>query len=290
MHSTKERPAAAPAVQPTTYSTILVHAEPGLTASHRVEAAVHLARDLDATLIGLGAETFDTIPASDPFGGYGGGGELIALLQEQIGKDLESAETAFRRDAAGAKIEWRAIQDYPAKALTRTAHAADLIVASPRGTLGATRQADPADVIMAAGRPVLLVPEGQHHLRGAAVVIAWKNTRECRRAVTDALPFLQRAEDVIVLAAVTPDEVDRAVFETDDVVTNLQRRGVQARALVSPLYQETPAEQIERVAKLNDADLIVAGAYGHSRLREWAFGGVTDSFLHTPGRFILLGH
>ncbi len=289
MHSTKERPAAASAIRPTTYATLLVHAEPGLTASHRVEAAVHLARDLDATLIGLGAETFDAIPTTDPFGGYAGG-ELIALLQEQIGKDLESAETAFRRDAAGAKIEWRAIQDYPAKALIRTAHAADLIVSSPRGALGASRQADPADVIMAAGRPVLLVPEGQHHLRGSAVVIAWKNTRECRRAVTDALPFLQRAQDVIVLAAVNPDEVDRAVFETDDVVINLQRRGVQARALITPLYQETPAEQIERVAKLNDADLVVAGAYGHSRLREWAFGGVTDSFLHVPGRFILLSH
>lgn len=289
MQSTTERPAVQTGARSNGYTTLLVHAEPGLTASHRVEAAVHLARDLDATLIGLGAETFDTVPAANPFGGYAGG-ELIALLQEQVVKDLDGAESAFRRDASGAKIDWRTIQDYPANALTQMAHAADLIVVSPRGTLSSTRQADPADVVMASGRPVLIVPEGHHHLRASAVVIAWKNTRECRRAIADAMPFLQRADDVVVLAAAPPEAVDHAVFETGDVVANLRRHGVVARALVSPPVQESVAQHIERMARLNNADLIVAGAYGHSRVREWAFGGVTDSLLHNPGRFVLMSH
>jgi nucleotide-binding universal stress UspA family protein len=287
MQKTKERAAAEVVVRPNTYATLLVHAEPGLAASHRVEVAGRLARDLGARLIGLGAETFDPMPTPDPFSGYAAG-EWITLVQEQIGKNLAAAETAFRRDAAGADVEWRSIQDFPHRALTHTARAVDLIVASPRGSRGATREADPADVVMSAGRPVLIVPEGRHHLHGMSVVVAWKDTPECRRAVADAMPFLQRAESVIVLSIVKSDSADAAVFEADDVVANLKRHGVAARALVTTLAHDGVTEEIERVAAANNADLVVAGAYGHSRLREWAFGGVTDDFMHRPSLFVLL--
>jgi nucleotide-binding universal stress UspA family protein len=289
MQETMERTAAEVVVRPSTYATLLVHAEPGLASSHRVEAATRLARSLDAKLIGLGAETFDPTPYSGPFTGYAAG-EWISLVQEQIGKSLVAAEAAFGRDAAGADTDWRSIQDYPHRALVKTAHAADLIVVSPRGDRGAQRSADPGEVVMGAGRPVLIVPAGRSHLVGMSVVVAWKDTRECRRALTDALPFLQRAENVIVLAVVKADMADAAVFETDDVVANLQRHGVEARAIVTSIDHDAVAEEIERVANLNGADLIVAGAYGHSRLREWAFGGVTDNFLHRPGCFVLLSH
>lgn len=288
MHKTMERAATDVVVRPSTYATLLVHAEANLASSHRVEAAARLARSLDAKLIGLGAETFDPAIFSEPFTGFTAS-ECIGLVQEQIGKNLSAAETAFRRDAAGAETDWRTIQDYPHKALVNTAHAADLIVVSPRSDRGALQSADPADVVMTAGRPVLIVPEGRSHLLGMCVVVAWKNTPECRRALTDALPFLQRADDVIVLAVAKPDAADAAVFETDDVVANLKRHGIDARALVTSIGNDKAVEtEIERVAELNGADLIVAGAYGHSRLREWAFGGVTDSFLRRPNCFVLL--
>jgi nucleotide-binding universal stress UspA family protein len=287
MTKTMERPATQVVVRPSTYATILVHAEPGLASSHRVEAAALLARSLDARLIGLGAETFDPAPYSGAFMGYAGG-EWVGLVQEQITKNLTAAEAAFRRDAAGAETDWRTIEDYPHRALTNTAHAADLIVVSPKGERGDLQSADPADVVMAAGRPVLVVPEGRSHLVGMNVVVAWKNTPECRRALTDALPFLQRADQVIVVAVVKPDTADIATFETDDVVANLKRHGVEARPVVTSIDHASVEDEIERVAGLNGADLIVAGAYGHSRLREWAFGGVTDSFLHRPRCFVLL--
>lgn len=214
----------------------------------------------------------------------------MGLVQEEIAKNIAAAEAAFRRDAGGADIEWRTVQDYPHRALVNTAHAADVIVASPRNDRAPLQAADPADVVMSAGRPVLIVPEGRGHLIGKTVVVAWKNTPECRRALTDALPFLLRAEDVIVLAVVKPDAADVATFETDDVVANLKRHGVKARALVTTATHEAAEAEIERVAAANAADLIVAGAYGHSRLREWAFGGVTESFLHRPDVFVLLSH
>lgn len=221
--------------------------------------------------------------------GYGAG-EWVALLQEEIAKNISAAEAAFRRDAAGAAIDWRTLQDYPHLALVRLARTADLIVTSPRRTGNRARVADPADVIMGAGRPVLIVPEGRQHLRGQAVVVAWKDTRECRRAVADAMPFLQRADEVIIHAIVEPDEVDAAVFETADVAANLKRHGVDAKPLVTSHPPSGVTAELERVAAANGADLIVCGGYGHSRLREWAFGGVTDDLLHRPSCFVFMSH
>jgi nucleotide-binding universal stress UspA family protein len=289
MQLTKERAAAEAGPRAATYATILVHAEPGTAASSRVETAARLARDLDATLVGLGAETFDATLTPDPFIGYASG-EWIALVQDQIGKDLVGAEAAFRRDAAGAAIEWRSVQDYPAEAIARAAHAVDLIVVSPRGAVGVSRSADPADVVMSAGRPVLVVPPNRQALRGEAVVVAWKDSRECRRALSDALPFLGRAQDVIVLAVTKPDDVPGAELETSEVVAHLRRHGITARAMVSAPATGAYAEEIARVAAANDADLIVCGAYGHTRLREWAFGGVTDALIHRPPCFVLMTH
>lgn len=289
MQKTMERPATQVGVRPSSYTTILVHAEPGLASSHRVEAAARYAREIDAHLIGLGAETFDPSLYSGAFEPFAAG-EWVALVQDQIAKNLKAAETAFVRDAGGADAEWRTIQDYPHHALVRTSHAADLIVVGPRSDRGAQISADPADVLMGAGRPILIAPEGRSHLIGKAVVVAWKDTRECRRALADALPLLQRAEEVIVVAVVTADQADIATFETDDVVANLKRHGVKARALVTSIEHDAVELEIERIADLNSADVIVAGGYGHSRLREWAFGGVTDSFLHRPSRFVLMSH
>ncbi|ODT89847.1 universal stress protein [Phenylobacterium sp. SCN 70-31] len=289
MQKTEDRPAAQAAARTPAYATIMVHAEPGAGASARVAAAAQLARDLDARLIGLGAETFDPFPTPDPFSGYAAG-EWVALIQDQILKDLKTAEAAFRRDAAGADVEWRTEQAYPHEALACHARAADLIVASGRQTGGRARSADPADVVMTAGRPVLIVPEGRRRLRGDAVVVAWKNTRECRRALHDALPFLSAATDVIVLAVCKPDSAEAAEAEVADVAASLRRHGVPARGQVSRLDSAAVSEEIQRVADDAGADLLVCGAFGHSRLREWVFGGVTDDFIHRPGRFILMSH
>jgi len=102
--------------------------------------------------------------------------------------------------------------------MARAARAADLIVVSPRTQGGRARRVDPAEIVMTAGRPVLIVPDGAHLLRAKTIVIAWKDTREARRAVADALPLLRRAEEVIVQAVCREDDHDAAVFATEDVV------------------------------------------------------------------------
>src|SRR5213592_803148 len=111
MQKTMDSAAAEGAVARSTYATILVHAESGQGSSHRVEVAARLARDLDARLIGLGAETFDTALFSGPITGFAAG-EWITMVQDGLNKSLAAAEGAFRRNAAGAETEWRTLQDY----------------------------------------------------------------------------------------------------------------------------------------------------------------------------------
>ena len=291
MPRTQEPAVAKPSARTATFSSLLVHAEPGAVATHRVEIAARLARDLGARLIGLGAESFDPGFIADPFAGYAAG-QWVTLVQEQITQNLKAAEVAFRRDAAGAgaDFEWRTVQEQPARALARAARAADLIVMTPRGRGGPTRTADPAEVIMTAGRPVLLVPQSAQRLKGACVIVAWKDTREARRALADAMPFLLAAEDVVVQAVCKGDAVAAAAHQTEDVATGLQRHGVKARANVSTATHEGVTAELERIAALNNADLIVAGAYGHSRFAEWALGGVSDDLIHKPGCFVLMSH
>jgi len=289
MTLTQDRPTTDAATSAADFRCLLVHVEPGLAATHRVVAAAALARSLDARLIGLGAETLDPFPAPDPMAGYGAG-EWLVLMQEQVTNDLQSAAEGFRRDAAEADTEWRSVQDYPTRAMARLARAADLLVVSPRNRAGAARAVDPAELVLTAGRPVLMAPEGGRHFRGKTVVVGWKDAREARRAVADALPFLRRADEVLVQTVRPRDETDAAQSETADVVAALKRHGVQARAIVSPGHVDDAPELLAKTAHNAGADLIVVGGYGHSRAREWVFGGVTDVLIHNPPCFVLFSH
>lgn len=288
MTITQERRQASNLTGDRGYATLLVHAEPRPACSGRVAVAAALAKELGARLIGLGAATFEAIP--DP-GGLYGGGEWLVLLQEQVNNDLQAAEKNFRRDAEGAEFEWRSAQDYPNRAMARSARAADLLVASPRSRAAITSSVDPAELAMNAGRPVLLTPDdAPRSLQGKAIVVAWKDTREARRAVADALPFLRRAEDVIVQAVCEQEDNDFAVFETGDVVAALKRHGVAARPSVAHAAGRDVPSVLARAAEQASADLIVAGAYGHSRAREWVAGGVTYELMHRPPCFVLFSH
>lgn len=290
MSETQARPSSDRKVTLPGYANILVHVEPGLSASHRTEVAAGLARDFNAHLIGVGAEAIDAAYMVDPYAGLLMP-EWIVAAQEQVAGRLKAAEEAFRRDAAGVDLEWRALQTFPSAALVQASRAADLIVVGAVAKAASNyRSANAAEVVMGSGRPVLVVPEAGRHLRAANIVVAWKETREARRALADAMPFLLRAQNVIVQAVCATGEVEAAAFQVNDVVAALRRRGIQARPGVTTSRDEDVVTELYRIAELNEADLIVAGAYGHSRLAEWAFGGVTNDLLHRPERFVLTSH
>jgi len=266
------------------YKSILVHADPGPGCNRRVRTAMRVADWFGAGLTGLGAEAFGPLMAS---GFATVDGRVIEAAQEHISADILAAEKHFRALTAGrSEVDWIAREDYPDRMLSLFARGADLVVASrPERGDGASYAARPAELIMECGGPVLLVADGDAPFRGDRVVIGWKDTRESRRAVSDALPMLMRAQHVVVA---TVDGENEPVASLNEVARRLARHGVDASVEVVAKGRHSVAETLEETATRHSADLIVIGAYGHSRLREWMLGGVTEDFLAASSSFLMM--
>lgn len=184
--------------------------------------------------------------------------------------------------------------DFPARLTFAQARCADIVVAGGQSPAfsDAFALASPKDLVMQAGRPILVVPDGVNWLDLRSVLVAWKDTPEARRALADALPLLRKARDVTVLAIPEGDD-DRtaAVAGATDVTAWLARHGVTAITRVSEAARnETVAGQLEKIAGDVGASMIVAGAYGHSRFRELILGGVTQYLVTQSARCVLLSH
>jgi len=152
-----------------------------------------------------------------------------------------------------------------------------------------TRCIDVGNLVMQAGRPVLLVPHGVASLPLRHVIAGWKDTREARRAISDALPLLQAAGHATVLEVCNTGQRAPAQLEVKDVANWLKQQDVEA----VPLVVETGAPEfsaLRRELRNHPCDLLIAGAYGHNRLNEWVFGGVTQDFLLDPECCVLLAH
>ncbi|HKQ87487.1 MAG TPA: hypothetical protein VJS43_12055 [Candidatus Acidoferrales bacterium] len=117
-------------------------------------------------------------------------------LQKVAARFDERGKTFRAQGRSLERIEWRSALEPPGELLLREARAADLLVV---GRKRSKDDADPGVIVLRAGRPVLLVPDTIAALPLRHVVVAWKDTRECRRAVRDALPFLQQAKEVLLV-------------------------------------------------------------------------------------------
>ncbi|MFT4935518.1 MAG: nucleotide-binding universal stress UspA family protein [Pseudoalteromonas distincta] len=280
-------------------STILVPVEAEPQPDARLALAVDLANQLDAKLIGVGAEPYRSAFDSSGYAGDGpayGAGPLIVAQLASIEADLERAEAKFRATATAVRqgCEWRAQMQAPLQKLAAEARAADLIVIGR--SMARTGRDDglalAGPLVLSAGRPVLMTPPGATQIRLSSIVIAWKERREARRAVIDAVPFLQRAQSVhVVEICAHPDEAAEAMVRLTDLAAHLVRHGVEATVETALEDRGSdPVEQVLGVATRCKADLIVAGAYGHSRLQERVFGGFTRALLTQTDRAVLLSH
>jgi nucleotide-binding universal stress UspA family protein len=270
-----------------TFSNIMVH----LDLEHDNDACLQIALDLadkfNAKLIGIAAATGQSSHYQD---------ETITQiplreLYADITKRLAQVEDRFRSVSSPRTIEWRSAIAPPVEYVSREARAADLLV------IGAQRNGlvsdlagslDPGALVMQVGRPILVVPPEVRSLKLKLAMICWKDTREARRAVSDALPLLRKTQEVAVVELV-PDESSRdaAHGRVDDVIAWLKRHGVAAFARVFHCPErDNPMEKLFQYG----ADLIVAGAYGHTRLREWVFGGFTHDLLHRSPLCTFLVH
>jgi nucleotide-binding universal stress UspA family protein len=187
-------------------------------------------------------------------------------------------------------VEWRCSLELPARYIAREARAADIVVAAGEGhaIVDPLAVAGPNDLVMQVGRPLLVVPPSVRWLDLRSALVAWKDGAEARRAIADALPLLGKAGEVVV-AAIAEDEKDRSEMlrQAEDVVSWLSRHGIQASSMV-PEKIGNAQIQLDRIAADITAGFVVAGAYGHSRFREWVLGGVTQHLVEQDARCSLL--
>jgi nucleotide-binding universal stress UspA family protein len=142
-----------------------------------------------------------------------------------------------------------------------------------------------SELLMSSGKPVLIPPAKPATMVGKTVLLAWKDTPEAARAVTAAMPILSEADRVIVLS-VTEFREESA----DGVISQLKHHGIDAQLHTLRAAPEYTADKIREAAYSFEADLIVMGAYGHSRLREWALGGATRELLNVCDISLFMAH
>lgn len=264
----------------------------GQSNDARLEVAAQLAERFGARVIGTAAAEF-----SPPL--YFTGGEPAQRLIDQgwaaVKDRLKALEGEFRAvmQSRTLEVQWRCAEDFPTRFVVQQARACDIIVvgeAARGGLADPFVQVNPSDLVLQVGRPLLVVPESCNWLDLRRVLVAWKDTAESRRAVSDALPLLQKSTEVTI-AEVVEDEADRAgaLSRVEDVAAWLSRHGVQASQQV-PGQSGDAATQLEQIASDVGAGVVIAGAYGRSRLSEWILGGVTRRLMNPANRCSLLSH
>ncbi len=277
------------------YKTILAHVDLSAHCVPRVEAAAALALAHDAHLVlaamtGLSrfAMTGADIARPDPVMN-----SHRALLHQRAATALDSAEAAAKK-AGVQSIERRLVDDEAAAGITLHARYSDLVVLSQENrnepVMGGAENILEF-VLLNCGRPVLVLPFAGHFPTvGKQVLVAWNGSRESTRALTAALPLLQQA-DKVEIAVINPEkEADlRGPQPGADIALYLARHGVKAETVLESAAADAGEGLLSLAADLS-SDLLVMGAYGHSRFREILLGGVTRKILTSMTLPVLFAH
>lgn len=279
---------------------LLVHIDNTLACEFRVALAVEVARRFGADLTGLYVKP-SPIPA-----GYLGSDIGIFVddgafdtnnvqIQRRIEAAATSAETAFRRILHQQRIEgdWKVATGSMAQEVSQWAQHMDLAVIgrSDPGAVGTDISAV-GEILLAIGRPTIILPHSYVGRQfGEHILVAWQPQREAVRAVNDSLAFLRSAKSVTVVAVESHSNQHEAIsLSLEALERHLMRHGVTARMRSIPAGSKSIGECILEQVQSSGVDLIISGAYGHSRLREVIFGGVTRSLLDGSDIPLLMSH
>ncbi|HTX25016.1 MAG TPA: universal stress protein [Steroidobacteraceae bacterium] len=214
----------------------------------------------------------------------------VRQLDQTVEASIDSCEGRLRTelqrlaDDHGLDVEWRSVAGDPLDVLPQHARHADLSIldVNTPATSTAAGYRFSEEMLFVAGRPVLFVP-AVTNLRtlGRHIAIAWNSSRAAARSLHDALPLIEQADEITVLTVNGADFIDRhGALPLPELIAHLGRHGVAAKSIEA---NGVPAgqigEELQTRARALGADLLVAGAYGHSRLREILMGGVTRDLL-----------
>jgi nucleotide-binding universal stress UspA family protein len=280
------------------YQTLMVHLQLAYSSEQLAQSnasvlivAKDIAKRCNAAVIGVivGQQTQMI---------YGKGYALIDFFdreKEHLEENIAAEKALFMEAFKGyaKSVEWRSsiTMEPIAGFIVAQACCADLIITgiTPSDFYEGPNRAHAGEIVMQSGRPVLAVSLATKKFKLENVLVGWKDTRESRRAIVDALPILKMAKTVTVMEITNKDEKNAVTKRLADVVTWLATHDVVANPLVS-ISKDDDASQFIAIAKKHRSDLIVAGAYGHSRLRQWVLGGITDSLLQNSEFSSLLSH
>ena len=275
------------------YKTILVHLDASKRVAERLAIAKRFADTFEAQLTGLFALSAPRIPS---YALAEAGPVVIEAEARYRAEAARVAENAF--NAATAQLthgsEFRSTIRDALAAVQLSARYADLVIAGqpePEGSAGVASDFA-EELVLSAGRPVLFVPyAGRFPEIGRRVLVAWNAGREAARAVTDALPLLRRAS-IVQVVAFDPRKggADHGDVPGADIALVLARHGVKVSVAQQQSADVDVGNQILSRAADIQSDLIVMGAYGHSRLRELVLGGVTRTLLDTMTVPVLMSH
>lgn len=270
------------------FKDLIVHQSDGAGSKRSLAAAIELARRNDAHLTGVYVLNYPPVPtfvqADVP-------PELIEQGYETMRKSAEERKTEFEETVRreGIRGEFRIMEGDAVEAVVLCARYCDLVITEqPDPDHPNSKDRIPEGTVMGAGRPVLVIPyAGPTDVAGKRVMIAWNGTREATRAVHDAMPFLTAAESVVVYS-VNPDNDDHIAGA--DLALHLSRHGVNAepKHVVAPDIEVEDA-LLSAISDL-DIDLLVMGAYGHSRLRELILGGATRGVFQAMTCPVIMAH
>ena len=290
-----------PTGNPMDYKTLLVHVDGSAQSAQRTLLASLLAQRCGAHLVGaaltgISRFLYQSLPPErdDP---------TLALHLDMQREHARAALAAFSAQCETlglASFEAKLIDDEAGAGISLHARAADLAVVGQAASDARPALAEiPAYTITHAGRPVLVVPAASAHTRiGQQVLVAWDGGREAARALQLALPVLARAERVsIAVFELGSDPQALADAIASDPRPWLARHGIRAELSVHAVEQHLRlsrkneiGERLLAVAASSEADLLVMGAYGHSRFREAVLGGVTRTVMETMNLPVFMAH
>jgi len=228
--------------------------------------------------------------------------EMIASAEQQAEERAVKVRKAYDRWRKTANLPedggavgnpsctWVETVDRPDTAIARRGRLADLIVVCrPDGANAVTTVTEGLEAaLLESGRPLLVAPAKPRKAIGAHIAIAWNGGAEASRAVAASLPFLPAAETVSII---TIGEARAPEVDGDALAAYLVRHGVQAQVRrIEPASGLSVGRQLLAAAEADDADLMVMGAYTHSRLRELVFGGVTREVLSAANLPVVMAH
>jgi len=273
---------------------IVVYVDGAEATKARVGFAVALAKEHGAHLVGVAFAPTALLPLYGADVGFADMTEVLESVKTQSVNALDAFKT--RAKAEGVSAEARLMQGMSEEFPHDFAHAArhvDLAI------LGQPRDGDPLigqyalveRCLFASGRPVIIVPAAPEKLAlKGTIVAAWDGSAEAARAINDALMFLKPAARVVLLVGVTAEDGEERTPPTDDMIAHLKRHGVKAEAMRVKVSEGDVGRLLLTTAKDLGADLMVMGAFHHSRWREFILGGVTLTVLEEATIPLFMAH